>query len=92
MVFIVKVPGINGLGKTKGCEKAGNSILEALKEVYSNEKGTIVDVRNLDLEEIHLDNSNLKITNKLIYDNSLEIFEEKPKTIFLGGDHSISYP
>ncbi|HTY43997.1 MAG TPA: arginase family protein, partial [Patescibacteria group bacterium] len=47
---------------------------------------------NLDLEEIHLDNSNLKITNKLIYDNSLEIFEEKPKTIFLGGDHSISYP
>lgn len=89
--FIVKVPGINGLGKTEGCEKAGNAIIENLKEIYSNEKGIIIDVKNLDLEEIHLDNSNLKITNPLIYENSLEIFGEKPKVIFLGGDHSISY-
>jgi agmatinase len=89
--FIVKVPGINGLGKTEGCEKAGNAIIENLKDIYSNEKGIPIDVKNLDLEEIHLDNSNLKITNQLIYENSLEIFSEKPKAIFLGGDHSISY-
>ena len=37
------------------------------------------------------DNSNLEVTNKLIYKNALEIFESKPKTIFLGGDHSVSY-
>lgn len=92
MVFIVKVPGINGLGKTKGCEKAGNAILESIKNIYSNEKGVPIDIKNLDLEEIHLDNSNLKLTSKLIYENSLEAFEEKPKTIFLGGDHSVSYP
>jgi agmatinase len=90
-MFIVKVPGINGLGKTKGCEKVGNAILDSLKEISSNEQGRVINFDELDLEEIHLDNSNLEITEKLIYENSLEIFEEKPKTIFLGGDHSISY-
>ncbi|MDD5012137.1 MAG: arginase family protein [Candidatus Nanoarchaeia archaeon] len=90
-MFIVKIPGINGEGKTKGCERAGNAILEELKNIHSNESGNIIDTKLLDLEEIHLDNSNLELTNKLIYENSLEIFDEKPKVIFLGGDHSISY-
>ncbi len=91
MTFVVKVLGINGLGKTKGCERAGNAILESLKEIHSNEQGNIIDSSLLDLEEIHLDNSNLELSNKLIYENSLEIFETKPRVIFLGGDHSISY-
>jgi agmatinase len=90
-MFIVKVPGINGLGKTEGCEKAGNAIIEALKEIHSNEQWNITDVSLLDLEEIHLDNSNLELSNRLIYENSLEIFEAKPRTVFLGGDHSITY-
>jgi len=91
-MFVVKVPGINGLGKTKGCEKAGNAILKTLKEeIYSNESGKIIEPAKLDLEEIHLDNSNLELTNKLIYENAFETFEEKPKTVFLGGDHSVSY-
>ena len=90
-MFIVKVPGINGLGKTKGCEQAGNAILKALYSIHSNEQGKEVSVKNLDLEEIHLDNSNLELTNKLIYKNSFESFEENPKVAFLGGDHSISY-
>jgi len=91
-MFIVKVPGISGLGKTKGCERAGNAILKTLKEeIFSNEQGKEIEFSKLDLEEIHLDNSNLEITNKLIYENSFESFEEHPKTIFLGGDHSVSY-
>lgn len=91
-MFIVKVPGINGLGNTPGCEKAGNEILKYLKEeIYSNEEGKAIDVGNLDLEEIHLDNSNLENTNKLMYKNAFDIFESKDKTIFLGGDHSISF-
>jgi arginase family enzyme len=91
-MFIVKVPGINGLGKTNGCEKAGNEILKVLKEeIYSNEASKSVEITKLDLEEIHLDNSNLETTNKLIYKNALEMFESKSKIIFLGGDHSISY-
>ncbi len=90
-MFIVKVPGINGLGKTKGCEKAGNAVLDALKNVHSNEQGVPLDVRLLDLEEIHLDNSDLEKTNKLIYENSFDIFESKSRAVFLGGDHSISF-
>jgi arginase family enzyme len=43
------------------------------------------------LEEIHVNNSNLELSNKLIYENSLEIFETKSRVVFLGGDHSISY-
>ena len=91
MTFIVKVSGVNGMRKTKGCEKAGNAILKFLNEIYSNEQGVSIDVKNLDLEEIHLDNSNVKLSNNLIYENSLEMFQEKPKIIFLGGDHSISF-
>ena len=90
-MFIVKVPGVNGLGKTKGCERAPNAVLEALKEIHSNESGKPIDSKLLDLEEIHLDNSNLELTNNLIYKNSFKMFEAQPKTIFIGGDHSISY-
>ena len=91
MVFVVKVPGINGLGKTKGCEKAPNEILESLKNIYTNEQGKEINIQKLDLEEIHLDNGNIEEANDLVYKNSFEIFESKPKTIFLGGDHSVSY-
>jgi arginase family enzyme len=91
-MFIVKVPGINGLGKTNGCEKAGNEIIKCMKEeIFSDESGKPVDGDKLDLEEIHLDNSNLEIANKLIYKNAFKMYESKEKTIFLGGDHSISY-
>lgn len=89
-MFIVKVPGING-ENSEGCERAGNAILSFLREFQNNEQGNSIDVSSLDLEEIHLDNSDLKLTNKLIYENSLETFGTKPRTIFLGGDHSISY-
>lgn len=90
--MIVKVPGINGLGKTNGCEKTGNEILKALNEIHSNESGKIINTRLFDLEEIHLDNSDVEYSGNLIYQNSKEIFDlRKEKTIFLGGDHSISY-
>ena len=90
-MFIVKVPGINGLGKTKGCEKAGNEIIKVIKEIHSNEQGIPIDINLFDIEEIHLDNSNIELSSTLIYKNSLKIFETKSKVIYLGGDHSISY-
>lgn len=88
---VIKVPGINGFGKTKGCERAGNEIIDCLKNIHSSEDGRPIDTKILDLEEIHLDNDNFALTNKLIYKNSLEAFETKPKLVFLGGDHSISF-
>jgi len=80
-MFIIKVPGINGLGKTKGCRNAGNTLISKLKPA-----------KNIDFEEIHVDNYNLEEQDTLIYENSLQTFETKEKIIFLGGDHSISYP
>ena len=91
-MFIVKVPGVNGLGRTDGCQKAGNAILSVLKEeISSNEEGKPIEFDKLDLEEIHLDNSDLELANKLIYENSFETYEQYPKVVFLGGDQSVSY-
>ena len=91
-MFIVKIPAINAFGITEGCERAGDAIIKEMKNIWANESGKPVNADSFDLEEIHIDNFDLEKTNKLIYENSLEIFETKPKTIFLGGDHSISSP
>jgi len=92
MTFIVKVPGINSGGKTDGCRNAGNAVLAKLKEdIFSNEKGEEIDGSKLDLEEIHVDNSNLEESDALIHKNALDCLQTKNRTVFLGGDHSISY-
>jgi arginase family enzyme len=90
----IKVPGLNPeKGEdTRGCRNAGNEIIKLLDEIQVNEKGKIIDRQLLDLEEIHVNNFNLKEQEELIYENSLEAFEKKEKIAFLGGDHSISYP
>lgn len=78
---VVKVPGLNNLNKNNGCRNAGNSILASLNEDFK-----------VGVEEIHVDNSNLEEQNKLIYKNALDLIETNDKIIFLGGDHSISFP
>jgi len=88
---IIRVKGINAMGRTKGCEKAPVEILESLEEIYSSERGKIIDKKLLNLEEIHVDNNNVEEANELIYENSREIFSSQDKALFLGGDHSISY-
>ena len=88
---IIRVRLNNRLGKTKGCEKAPVKVLEALKEIGSNEKGNLVEFDKLNLEEIHVDLNNIKEANHLIFENSKEAFEKNFKTFFIGGDHSISY-
>lgn len=92
-MLIVKVPGINGLGKTAGCEKAPDAILASLSELYSNERGKTIIVDSLRMEEIQIDNSNVTEDNKLIYQSALKMFERQGKQLvtFLGGDHSVSY-
>jgi arginase len=89
---IIRTRLINGLGKTKGCEKAPVKILEALREIGSNEKGKLVEFDKLNLEEIHVDLNDIQEANHLIFENSKEAFEKNFKTFFIGGDHSISYP
>lgn len=90
-MMIIKIPGINAFGKTNGCRNAGNSIISELKNVWSSEKGKIIQTELLELEEIHVDNTNLDEQEILIYENSKKEFENLERVIFLGGDHSISY-
>ncbi len=88
-MLIVKVPSINGLEKTKGCEKAPNKILEALKDIYLTEEEKEIKYA---IDEIAIDKNNIEKTNKSIFDKAKELIKkEKDKTIFLGGDHNISY-
>ncbi|MDD5191816.1 MAG: arginase family protein [Candidatus Nanoarchaeia archaeon] len=88
---IIRVRLIDGLGKTKGCEKAPLSILEAFKHIGSSEGGRLIEFDKLNLEEIHVNLDNIKEANHLIFENSKEAFEKNNKTFFIGGDHSISY-
>jgi len=90
-MLIVKVPALNGLGKTKGCEKAPNAIIKALEDIWTNEEEKKIEKKQLDYEEIHVDNTNIELSNKLIYKNALELFRQQDKVIFIGGDHSISF-
>ncbi len=90
-MLIVKVPGLNNLNKNNECRNAGNAILAELRNIFSSEKGKVIDVNLLDIEEIHVNNENIEEQEKLIYENSLDLSEKNEKIIFLGGDHSISY-
>jgi len=92
-MMIVKVPGINGLGKTKGCRDAGREIIRELDSLCTNEKGEDISEKKkkAGMEEIHVNNENIQEQEKLIFENSFNLFSENNKIIFLGGDHSISY-
>ncbi len=82
--MIISVPGINGLGKTKGCRNAPKEILSSF---YINSENVKV---------IELDNSDIERQEHKIYEESKKIIDylikNREKGIFLGGDHSISYP
>jgi formiminoglutamase len=88
---IIRIKGINSLGKTEGCEKAPVKILDALEDIGTNEKGKLVNRKLMDLEEIHVNNKNVEEANELIYKNSRKAFETQDRVFFVGGDHSISY-
>ncbi|MBI5872423.1 arginase family protein [archaeon] len=81
---IVKIPYSQGsLNKNQGSELAPDTILSALKEVWLNESGSSF---MLDIKEIKLDNNNIKNNFNLVFGQA------KEDGIFLGGDHSITYP
>ena len=88
-MLLVKVPAINGLGHTDGCEKAPDKILENLKNIYTNEARHELDYL---IEEVKVDNENAEEAQAKIYGKGKELLNSNERVIFLGGDHSISYP
>lgn len=91
MTKIISVPGINGLGKTIGCDRAFDFILKSLDEVHSNEEGKTIDTGLLNLGKIDFDYEDIEETNRIIYERSFGFFGNE-RVLFVGGDHSISYP
>lgn len=90
--MIIKVPAVNATGKTDGCEKAPDAILKEIKNIFSNESGKEFPEK-LPIEEVSIVKSDIEKTNQNIFDKAKEILAKRDhkKTIFLGGDHSISY-
>ena len=88
-MLVVKVPLLNALGKSKGCEKAPDSIIKAMEGIYTNESGKPI---SFEVAEIKVNNSNVKESNEIIQKKASEIFEKNQPVVFLGGDHSITYP
>lgn len=97
--ILVEVPFVNGLGRTKGCEFSPKKIISMLPEIWTNEKGEEVKEASeiFDLRIFNIFNGNIEQCMKIIYDESKKIFSELKKengqrAIFIGGDHSISFP
>jgi arginase family enzyme len=73
---IVSVPRVSALGKT-GPEMMGDRVLLEL--------GISADIINIENEDISKD-------EQIIYSKAKSVLGGKEKIVFLGGDHSITYP
>ncbi|OYT41224.1 hypothetical protein B6U80_01830 [Candidatus Pacearchaeota archaeon ex4484_26] len=88
MSTIIKIPVVNALGKTNGCEKAPDVILQEMEDIYSTED---LRVPIYDTQKIKINLQNLEETNETIYKEAKKFLQRQGRIIFLGGDHSISY-
>ena len=87
---LVKIPfSAGGLGKTKGCELGPDKIVEKLKEFHLSEAGMLPV---FDVDEIKVDQNNIEESFKKITEGAESILKNNDKPIFIGGDHSITYP
>jgi len=75
---IITVPGVNGLGKSTETKDAPGQIIQ--------------DLKNLIIEHITVDQGNVEEQEQIIYTQAQKQFATGEKLLFIGGDHSISYP
>ncbi|MBW2975126.1 arginase family protein [Candidatus Woesearchaeota archaeon] len=87
---IIKIASSQGgLGKATGSELAPDRVIEKTKELFMSEEG-ILPV--FDVEAAEIIDSNIEETNKNIYSKALETLRKNTRPLFLGGDHSVTYP
>lgn len=86
-MFLVKIPSSQGAMHKVGSDTAPDAIIEAMDEIFSNESGF---KHEFVIDEVLPVESDIEATNERIFKKADEILDNK--AIFLGGDHSISYP
>ena len=87
---VIKIPSSQGgLGKATGAELAPDIILKQTNELFFSEDGCLPI---FDEDKAEIVQGNIEETNKNIYCKAKEILKESSKPLFLGGDHSITYP
>ncbi len=86
-MYLVKIASSQGGMHKTGSEQAPELIVEAISDFYSNEEG---HNHNFIIDKVTIINNNLEDTNQSIYGKAEELMDNK--CIFLGGDHSITYP
>jgi len=87
---IIKIPSSQGgLGKANGSELAPDKVLEKTKDLFMSEDGILP---NFDVDSVSIVDSNIEETNKNIYSKALSVLKDNVRPLFLGGDHSVTYP
>lgn len=90
-MIIVKVPAENS-NDALGCRKAPDEIVNGLEEIYTSEAGKQIKKSDVIVKELELSNLSNEKVNEIIYKKALDLIGLGGKIIFIGGDHSISYP
>ncbi|MEA2037560.1 MAG: arginase family protein [Nanoarchaeota archaeon] len=78
-----------GLGKADGAELAPDLVLSKTKELFLSESGSLP---TFDEDCVSVVSGNIEETNKNIYTKAKDILKETSKPLFLGGDHSVTFP
>ena len=82
---LIKVESSQGsLGKNLGSEKAPEAIINELENIYTNEWGYETHFQT---DKVEVVEGNLEETHNRIYEKAKNL----EKSVFIGGDHSITY-
>ena len=87
---IIKIPSSQGgLGKADGSELAPDKVISQTKELFMSEDGVLPV---FDIDSVKIVDSNIEETNNNIYTKALSVLKDNVRPLFLGGDHSITFP
>lgn len=90
MMVVVEFPVENSFDAV-GCRRASKEIIKNFGNIVTNEFGKEIVKSKLDFLHIGVDFIDYEKNFSQFYTFILEVLSQNNKTIFLGGDHSISY-
>ncbi|MFA6023036.1 MAG: arginase family protein [Candidatus Pacearchaeota archaeon] len=90
-MIIIQAPAENS-NDALGCRKAPEEIVKNLDDIYTGENGRQAVKEKLDIKKLEFNGKNDADVEEIIYQESMDLISNNDKVIFLGGDHSISYP